>query len=240
MKQTFNITKKELKEYFSSPVAYIVIGVFALIVGVYFSRNVFVDNQANLRKLFEFIPLVWIVIIPALTMRSFAEEIKNGTLEVLMTLPVTKLQIIFGKFLSNLVVALFMLLSTLPAFITVNYLGNPDIGQTITAYIGLLLVASVYIIIGLAISLNSKNQIIAFIISSFLLALLYMVGEAEVLKIIPVKYHQIMEFVGLGAHFRSIARGVLDSRDILYYLSVMILSFMITLFSFNKIQNKGK
>ena len=240
MKQTFNITKKELKEYFSSPVAYIVIGVFALIVGVYFSRNVFVDNQANLRKLFEFIPLVWIVIIPALTMRSFAEEIKNGTLEVLMTLPVTKLQIIFGKFLSNLVVALFMLLSTLPAFITVNYLGNPDIGQTITAYIGLLLVASVYIIIGLAISLNSKNQIIAFIISSFLLALLYMVGEAEVLKIIPVRYHQIMEFVGLGAHFRSIARGVLDSRDILYYLSVMILSFMITLFSFNKIQNKGK
>jgi len=157
-----------------------------------------------------------------------------------MTLPVTKLQIIFGKFLSNLVVALFMLLSTLPAFITVNYLGNPDIGQTITAYIGLLLVASVYIIIGLAISLNSKNQIIAFIISSFLLAILYMVGEAEVLKIIPVKYHQIMEFVGLGAHFRSIARGVLDSRDILYYLSVMILSFMITLFSFNKIQNKGK
>ena len=240
MKQTFNITKKELREYFSSPVAYIVIGVFALIVGVYFSRNVFVDNQANLRKLFEFIPLVWIVIIPALTMRSFAEEIKNGTLEVLMTLPVTKLQIIFGKFLSNLVVALFMLLSTLPAFITVNYLGNPDIGQTITAYIGLLLVASVYIIIGLAISLNSKNQIIAFIISSFLLAILYMVGEAEVLKIIPVKYHQIMEFVGLGAHFRSIARGVLDSRDILYYLSVMILSFMITLFSFNKIQNKGK
>ncbi|MCA9380508.1 ABC transporter permease subunit [Candidatus Dojkabacteria bacterium] len=240
MKQTFNITKKELREYFSSPVAYIVIGVFALIVGVYFSRNVFVDNQANLRKLFEFIPLVWIVIIPALTMRSFAEEIKNGTLEVLITFPVTKLQIIFGKFLSNLVVALFMLLSTLPAFITVNYLGNPDIGQTITAYIGLLLVASVYIIIGLAISLNSKNQIIAFIISSFLLAILYMVGEAEVLKIIPVKYHQIMEFVGLGAHFRSIARGVLDSRDILYYLSVMILSFMITLFSFNKIQNKGK
>lgn len=240
MKQTFNITKKELREYFSSPVAYIVIGVFALIVGVYFSRNVFVDNQANLRKLFEFIPLVWIVIIPALTMRSFAEEIKNGTLEVLITFPVTKLQIIFGKFLSNLVVALFMLLSTLPAFITVNYLGNPDIGQTITAYIGLLLVASVYIIIGLAISLNSKNQIIAFIISSFLLALLYMVGEAEVLKIIPVRYHQIMEFVGLGAHFRSIARGVLDSRDILYYLSVMILSFMITLFSFNKIQNKGK
>ena len=240
MKQTFNITKKELREYFSSPVAYIVIGVFALIVGVYFSRNVFVDNQANLRKLFEFIPLVWIVIIPALTMRSFAEEIKNGTLEVLITFQVTKLQIIFGKFLSNLVVALFMLLSTLPAFITVNYLGNPDIGQTITAYIGLLLVASVYIIIGLAISLNSKNQIIAFIISSFLLAILYMVGEAEVLKIIPVKYHQIMEFVGLGAHFRSIARGVLDSRDILYYLSVMILSFMITLFSFNKIQNKGK
>jgi ABC-2 type transport system permease protein len=240
VKQTFNITKKELKEYFSSPVAYIVIGVFALIVGVYFSRNVFVDNQANLRKLFEFIPLIWIIIIPALTMRSFAEELKNGTLEVLMTLPVTKLQIIFGKFLSNLVIAFFMLLTTLPAFITVNYLGNPDIGQTATAYFGLLLVASVYIIIGLAISLNSKNQIIAFIISSFLLAILYLVGEEDVLKVIPARYHQIMEFIGLGAHFRSIARGVLDSRDVLYYISVMILTFMVTLFSFNKIQNKGK
>ncbi|HRN86396.1 MAG TPA: ABC transporter permease subunit [Candidatus Dojkabacteria bacterium] len=240
MKQTLNITKKELREYFSSPVAYIVIGVFALMIGVYFSRNVFVDNQANLRKLFEFIPLIWIIIIPALTMRSFAEELKNGTLEVLMTLPVTKLQIIFGKFLSNLVIAFFMLLTTLPAFITVNYLGNPDIGQTATAYLGLLLVASVYIIIGLAISLNSKNQIIAFIISSFLLAILYLVGEEDVLKVIPARYHQIMEFIGLGAHFRSIARGVLDSRDVLYYISVMILTFMITLFSFNKIQNKGK
>lgn len=240
MKQTFNITKKELREYFSSPVAYIVIGVFALMIGVYFSRIVFVDNQANLRKLFEFIPLIWIIIIPALTMRSFAEELKNGTLEVLMTLPVTKLQIIFGKFLSNLVIAFFMLLTTLPAFITVNYLGNPDVGQTATAYLGLLLVASVYIIIGLAISLNSKNQIIAFIISSFLLAILYLVGEEEVLKVIPARYHQIMEFIGLGAHFRSIARGVLDSRDVLYYISVMILTFMVTLFSFNKIQNKGK
>lgn len=240
MKQTFNITKKELREYFSSPVAYIVIGVFALMIGVYFSRNVFVDNQANLRKLFEFIPLIWIIIIPALTMRSFAEELKNGTLEVLMTLPVTKLQIIFGKFFSNLVIAFFMLLTTLPAFITVNYMGNPDIGQTATAYLGLLLVASVYIIIGLAISVNSKNQIIAFIISSFLLAILYLVGEEDVLKVIPARYHQIMEFIGLGAHFRSIARGVLDSRDVLYYISVMILTFMVTLFSFNKIQNKGK
>jgi len=240
VKQTFNITKKELREYFSSPVAYIVIGVFALMIGVYFSRNVFVDNQANLRKLFEFIPLIWIIIIPALTMRSFAEELKNGTLEVLMTLPVTKLQIIFGKFFSNLVIAFFMLLTTLPAFITVNYLGNPDIGQTATAYLGLLLVASVYIIIGLAISVNSKNQIIAFIISSFLLAILYLVGEEDVLKVIPARYHQIMEFIGLGAHFRSIARGVLDSRDVLYYISVMILTFMVTLFSFNKIQNKGK
>lgn len=240
MKQTFNITKKELREYFSSPVAYIVIGVFALMIGVYFSRNVFVDNQANLRKLFEFIPLIWIIIIPALTMRSFAEELKNGTLEVLMTLPVTKLQIIFGKFFSNLVIAFFMLLTTLPAFITVNYLGNPDIGQTATAYLGLLLVASVYIIIGLAISVNSKNQIIAFLISSFLLAILYLVGEEDVLKVIPARYHQIMEFIGLGAHFRSIARGVLDSRDVLYYISVMILTFMVTLFSFNKIQNKGK
>lgn len=240
MKQVLDIVKKEVREYISSPVAYIVIGVFSLLVGVYFSRYVFVDNQANLRKLFEFIPLIWIVFIPALTMKSFSEELKTGTLEVLMTLPVTKAQIIIGKFLSNLVVVILMLLLTIPAVFTINYLGNPDIGQTIVAYFGLVLLSSAYIFIGLAISIKSRNQIVAFILSAFVIAILYGVGEVQVLTIIPSSYRDYFELLGMGAHFRSIARGVLDSRDLIYYLTILIVSYFYTLNSFQKIQSKGK
>lgn len=240
MKQILRITKKELLDYFSTPVAYIVLVVFALITGVYFSQFVFIENQASLRKLFEFLPLLFIVIIPALTMKSFAEEIRSGTLEVLMTLPVTKKQIILGKFFSNLIIVISMLLSTLPAVFTINKLGNPDVGQLIVAYLGLVLLAMVYILMGMSVSINSKNQIISFIFSAFIIALFYFVSEEKVLILIPSNLREVVSFVGLGSHFRSIARGVIDSRDIIYYLSVLVISFVITLFSFNRIHSKGK
>lgn len=240
MKKTFTITKKEIKDYFSTPVAYIVLGVFSLIIGVYFSRYVFVENQASLRKLFEFIPLIWIVFIPALTMKSFSEELKSGTLEVIMTLPLTKLQILLGKFTGNLVIVLVMLVLTLPAFVTINMLGNPDMGQTITAYLSLILVAAAYIMIGLAVSINSKNQVVAFILSAFVIAILYFVGEVQVLTVVPARFREIFEFMGIGSHFRSVARGVIDSRDIIYYASLLLLSYIFTLSSFKRIQYKGK
>jgi len=240
VKQIAKITKKEFKDYFSTPVAYIVIAVFALVIGVYFGQSVFVENQASLRKLFEFIPLLWIVVIPALTMKSFAEEIKTGTLEVMMTLPITKVQIILGKFFANLLIVILMLLTTLPAAFTITNLGNPDIGQMVVAYIGLLLLASVYILIGQAVSINSKNQIVAFIISAFVIAILYFIGEVQVLTVVPANLREIFEFLGLGSHFRSIARGVIDSRDVIYYFSLITIAFIATLLSFNRIQNKGK
>lgn len=240
MKQIVKITKKELRDYFSTPVAYIVIAVFALVVGVYFGQFVFVDNQASLRKLFEFIPLLWIVVIPALTMKSFAEEIKTGTLEVMMTLPVTKVQIILGKFFANLLVVILMLLTTLPALFTINRLGNPDIGQIVVAYFGLLLLASVYILIGQAVSINSKNQIVSFLISAFVIAILYFIGEVQVLTVVPSSLREFFEFLGLGSHFRSIARGVIDSRDLIYYFSLIAITFVVTLLSFNRIHIKGK
>lgn len=240
MKQILYITKKELKDYFSTPVAYVVIAVFALVIGVYFAQTVFIENQASLRKLFEFIPLLWIVVIPALTMKSFAEEIKTGTLEVMMTLPVTKVQIILGKFLANILIVLIMLLTTIPAVFTIINLGSPDIGQMIVAYIGLLLLVSVYILLGQAVSVNSKNQIVAFIVSAFVIAILYFIGEIQILTMIPARVRELFEFMGLGSHFRSIARGVIDSRDLIYYFSLIIITFVITLLSFNRIQNKGK
>lgn len=240
MKQIVTITKKELRDYFSTPVAYIIIGVFALITGVYFSQFVFVDNQASLRKLFEFIPMLLIIFIPALTMKSFAEELKTGTFEVLATLPVSKIQIILGKFLANFVLVLMMLLTTLPAFITIIRLGSPDIGQTIVAYIGILLLSCAYIFLGMSISINSKNQIISFILSAFLIAILYFIGEVQVLTVVPRSFTGLFEFLGLGVHFKSIAKGVIDSRDVIYYFSIILISLVITLLSFNRIQNRGR
>ncbi len=240
MKKVLIITKKELIEYFSTPIAYVIIGVFALIVGVYFGNFVFVENQASLRKLFEFIPVLLIVFIPALTMKSFADELKSGTFEVLVTLPVTNMQIIFGKFLSNLAMVCLMLITTLPSLFTIVRLGNPDIGQTVLAYFGLLILSSAYILLGLVISINTKNQIIAFILSAFVMAILYFIGEAEVLRYIPSTLVSVFEFLGLGVHFRSIAKGVIDSRDIIYYLSIMIISFVLILISFKRIQKQGR
>lgn len=237
---TLNLTKKEIRDYFSTPVAYIVLVVFGVIIGVYFSQFVFVDNQASLRKIFEFIPMLWIIFIPAITMKSFSEELKTGTLEVLATLPVSKKQIIISKVLSNLFVAFVMLLSTLPLAYTIIKLGNPDIGQIIISYLGLLLVASAYIFVGIVVSINSRNQIVAFILSSFVIALLYFIGEVQVLNFVPNKYRDFFEFLGMGSHYKSIAKGVVDSRDIIYYLSLLVLLYQLILISFNRIQKKGK
>ncbi len=240
MRKVLKIAIREIKEYISSPVAYIILGVFTLICGAYFSRYVFVDNQASLRKLFEFIPLIWVVFIPALTMKSFSEELKTGTFEVLMTFPLNKNHIIFGKYLVNIILIVLMLGLTIPSFFTISYLGSPDFGQIIAAYFGLLLLGSVYIFIGMSISIRTKNQIVAYILSAFVILILYGIGEEQVLNIVPVRFREYFEMLGLGSHYRSIARGVIDSRDIIYYFTVLLMGYLFTYISFNRIQNKGK
>ena len=240
MKNIFTIVKKELRDYFSSPVGYIILGVFAAVSGLYFTRNLFIDNEASLRKLFDFIPLIWIILLPSITMSSFANERKSGTLEVLATLPITKREIIFGKILSNFALSLFMLILTLPAFITIIVLGKPDFGQVVFGYVGLTFVAFTYILPGVLVSIKSKNQISAYIFSVLFVGILYILSEKILLEQIPLIIRGWVEYFGVGYHFNSIIRGVIDTRDLIYFVFVNLVLYILIEINFNKLFNKGK
>lgn len=240
MKTVLTITKKELKDYFISPIAYVVITAFLVITGIWFAKDVFTENRADMRNIFNFIPLVLIVTIPALTMRSWAEEKKEGTLEIISTLPISKAELIISKFLSCLIFATLLIVLTFPIPISLNMLGNPDNGVIIASYIGLILLSATYIMIGQFVSINTENQIVAFILATAFIAILYVIGEVKFLEIMPHSFGVYFEALGLGAHFRSIARGVIDTRDIFYYLSIIIILFMFTYKSLDRIKRIGK
>lgn len=240
MKNILVLTKKELKDYFISPIAYVVIAAFTVIVGILFTKDLFVENQASIQNFFKLVPPLLIIVIPALTMRSWAEEKKTGTLEIISTLPINKTEIIISKFISCLLFISFILFLTFPIPLTLNILGNPDNGVIIAGYIGLLLLSASYVVIGQFVSINTQNQIVAFILSATLIAVLYVFGEPTFLQFIPTSLRGYFEALGLGAHFRSIARGVLDSRDILYYLSIIIILLYFISKSYDRIKKTGK
>lgn len=234
--------RKEIKDYFISPIAYIVITVFLIATAVWFVsvKGLFISNQADMRDIFIFITQILIIVIPALTMRNWAEEKSSGTLEVISTLPLSKRELIIGKFLSCLTFTIFMIFLTFPIPITLNILGNPDNGIIIAGYIGLIMLSASYIAIGQFISINTQNQIVSLIVSTTLIAILYFIGEAQFLQILPHRYWIYFEAFGLGSHFKSIAKGVLDSRDILYYLSIIIFLFYFIHKSLERIIKEGK
>lgn len=239
MKNILELTKKELKGYFTSAMAYIVIVSFLIISYIWFSKDVFVENQANMRNIFEFMPTFFIIIIPLLTMRSWAEERKDGTLEILKTLPFNAFELVISKFLSTLIFSIVMLLLLFPIPLVLNILGNPDNGVILAGFIGLIFLSATYISIGQFISINTKNQIISFIISAAIIGILYLVGEASFLQFVPNALRDYFFALGLGAHFRSIAKGVLDTRDVFYYLSIIILLITFIYKSLKRIGKQG-
>ena len=241
MKSILILVKKELKDYFISPIAYIVIITFLLAVSIWFVfiKGLFVSNQADMRDIFIFITQIFIIVIPALTMRSWAEERKSQTLEILTTLPISSIELIISKFLSCLIFVILALILTFPIPLTLNILGNPDNGIIIAGYIGLIFLSASYIIIGQFVSINTNNQIVAFIASSVIILILYIFGEAQFLQYFPNSIRVIFESFGIGSHFASLAKGVIDTRDILYYLSLMLIFFYFIYKSFDKIK-RGK
>jgi ABC-2 type transport system permease protein len=223
--------KKEFRSYFNSPIAYIYITVFLCLSAWLFFRGFFIINQAEMRGFFGLMPWMFLFFIPAVTMKLWAEEKKLGTVEILMTLPIKDYEVVIGKYLSSLALFGVMILLSLSLPITVAYLGEPDGGPIIGGYIGLFLMGAAYLAIGLFASTLTENQIIAFIIGIVMCFVLLIIGEDIVLFKAPNWLVPIFSYLGLGAHFSSIGRGIIDSRDLIYYLSVIGFSLYLSVLS---------
>jgi len=222
MNNIYAIFKKEFKSYFNSPIAYIFITAFLVFSGWLFFRGFFLIGEATMRPFFSILPWEFLFFVPAVTMRLWAEEKKLGTIELLMTFPLNDYEIVMGKFLAAFLFLTITVLLTFPLPATLFYLNHPDVGPIVGGYMGALLMGAAYLSIGLFISSLTENQIIAFIISIFTCFALFIIGEQIVITALPGWLAGIFSFLGLGAHFESIGLGVIDSRDLIYYLSVII------------------
>jgi ABC-2 type transport system permease protein len=217
---------KELKSYFNSPIAYIVIIVFLIIIGWFFTNGLFSNNVASLRPMFDMVPFVFLFFIPAITMRSFSEEKKQGTIELLLTKPVKEYELVIGKFLAALMLTIITLIPTLLYFFAVMNLGDLEMGAVIGGYLGLILMAAVYIGIGLFASSLTENQVVAFIISFVIVFTLFMMGK--ILVQISPGLVSAVEFLSTDYHFANISRGVIDTRNLIYYCSMTFLGIYLT------------
>lgn len=221
MTNILTIFQKEFKSYFNSPIAYIFIITFILFSSWLFFRTFFLVDQAHLRPLFSIFPWLFLILAPSITMRAWAEEKKMGTIEVLMTLPLRDYEVVLGKFLASFFFMITTVVLTFPLAITVYSLGNPDTGSIIGGYMGAILMGGAYLSIGLFCSSLTKNQIVAFIISTVTCFILLIIGEDIVLMSAPDTFAPLFSYLGLGTHFESISRGVIDSRDLVYYFSTI-------------------
>lgn len=236
---------KELSAYFSSLIAYITLGIFLLVLGmfvwVFNDTSILNYNFAGLNQLFTITPVVFTFLIPAITMRSFAEERQNGTIELLRTKPISDLNIILAKYLASLSLVLLALLPTLIYVYSVYQLGSPkgnlDIGGTMGSYIGLLFLVAAFVAIGIFASSITTNQIVAFVLGTFLCFFIY--WAFYYLSRLPMFVGQLddtIEKMGIAFHFESLSRGVIDSRNVIYFLSLIIffIASTLTVLKFNR------
>jgi len=223
LKTIYILFKKELMSYFNSPIAYIFIAVFLIVSNWLFFNSFFLIGQASMRNYFSLLPWIFLFLSPAITMRLWSEEKKSGTIEFLLTLPVTDWQIVLAKFFSALIFMFTALLLSLSLPITMALLGDIDSGPIIGGYLGALFLGGAYLAIGLFISSLTKNQIIAFILSLVACFAAFIVGADFILAGAPQFAAVVMKFLGLGSHFYNIAKGVIDSKDIIYYCSFIFI-----------------
>lgn len=231
-----SICKKELHQFFSNLTGYIAIILFLLVNGLFLfvlkDSNIFDFGYATLDKFFELAPWVLIFLVPAITMRSLSEEIKSGTFEILRTKPLSCRQIVWGKYLSILLVLLFVIVPTFIYILTIKNLsaaGSIDAGAVAGSYMGLFLLAAVFAAISLCCSGFTGNAVVAFLLSSFACVLLYFGFNAiSRLPVLQGGVDYYIEMLGIDFHYRSISRGVVDTRDIIYFLSIIFLFLFIT------------
>lgn len=230
----FTIIKKEFNSFFSSTIAYVVMGIFLLINGLFLwifndDFNILNAGFADLNSFFYLAPWVLLFLIPAITMKTFADEFQSGTIEILVTKPISIWSIVLGKFLAVLLLVIMAIVPTIVYVYSIYQLGNPiggiDFGSTIASYIGLLFLASSYASIGVFTSTLSKNQIIAFLLGLLITFLMYY-GFDAVSNLFENSY--TVKLFGMNEHFKSLSRGVIDTRDILYFISITVFFLFIT------------
>ncbi|MCF6350560.1 MAG: gliding motility-associated ABC transporter permease subunit GldF [Flavobacteriaceae bacterium] len=230
--------KKELQIFFATPIGYLVIALFLVFNSLFLfvfktDFNILNAGFADLNAFFYLTPWTFIFIISAITMRSFSDEIQTGTIEILKTKPITNWQIIFGKYVASLILICIALVPTLIYFFTVYKLGNPigniDFASTLGSYIGLLFLASAFITIGLFSSTFSNNQIVSFLIANCISFALYYVFELLGTSNITIRK------LGMHQHFQNISKGIIDTRDLIYFLSITIFFFLMTKIRVEKI-----
>ncbi|MCD6430415.1 MAG: ABC transporter permease subunit [Deltaproteobacteria bacterium] len=228
MSGALTVFRKELRGFFFSPIAYIVITTFLLLSGWFFFSTFFLYNQAELRNFFSQLPIIFAFIVPAVTMRLFSEELNSGSFELLSTLPVTDSGIVMGKFLAALTFIALMLLPTIAYAFSAALLGDLDWGPVFGGYFGALLLAGAYAGIGLLASSLTKNQIVAFIVG---MAICFMLTIFDrMLFFVPESVLSVFAYLGSTTHFQNISRGIIDTRDLLYFLSIMFLALYATTF----------
>ena len=226
MNNIYPIFKKEVRTYFNSPIAYIFITLFLLLSGYFFGSTLFLQNQADLRSVFGFwVPFFLTLFVPAMTMRLIAEEKRSGTLEVLVTMPIKDSEVIVGKYLAAFVLLLTAIVLTFTYPLTISILGNADGGSIVGGYLGLILMGASYLAIGVYISSLTENQIVAFIISLAIIFALFMLDK--ILMLVPSGLVSTLEYISINYHFSNIARGVIDSRDLIYYFSLIFLGLFL-------------
>jgi ABC-2 type transport system permease protein len=222
MRQIPHVFNKEFRVYFVSPIAYIVISIFLLITGWFFFSTFFLYDQANLRNFFTLLPITFAFVIPAITMRLFSEELNLGSYEILKTLPVTDSDVVIGKFLAAEAFVGVMLVPTLVYALSAAFLGQLDWGPVLGGYLGALLLGAAFSAVGLLASSLTRNQIVAFIIGMAICFFLALVDK--MLFFLPTSILGVMQYLGADYHFQNIARGIIDSRDLLYFVSVIFVS----------------
>lgn len=224
MSAVLAVMRRELRSYFVTPLAWVFSVIFLILAGAltFYLGHFYARGQADLQPFFNFHPWLYLLLVPALSMQLWAEERKSGTMELLLTLPITATQAMLGKFFAAWVFVALVLALTFPIWLTVNYLGHPDNGIILAGYLGSLLMAGAYLAVGCCLSTLTRSQVVAFILTAAVCFVLLLAGQPLVLDaaagILPAPLVQAVSDLSFLHHFAAIARGVLDIRDVVYFV----------------------
>ena len=226
--KTISIVIKEMKIFFNHPMSYIISVIFLLITGWFFSSSLFIVKLAEINSLLTILPFILLFFIPAITMKTIAEEKRQGTIELILTNPVGDGSFIFGKYLSSMLIMCFLYLFTLIYPLILAISGDPDGGKITTSYIGLLLLTSLYVSIGICASAFTKNQILAFIVAFMIIFIFFMLDKVTIF--FPANIQNFLQYLSTTYHFNNFTLGFINMWDLTYYIVLTILFLYLAYF----------